>query len=74
MTSTRSDIAYVVGRLSRFTSNPSTHHWNAIKRVFKYLKGTMDYGITYVGFPSVIESYSDASSISNIEDHSSTSR
>ncbi|GKF48702.1 hypothetical protein Tco_0141953, partial [Tanacetum coccineum] len=34
MTSTRPDIAYVVGRLSRFTSNPSRQHWQAITRVF----------------------------------------
>ncbi|GJY50122.1 zinc finger, CCHC-type containing protein [Tanacetum coccineum] len=32
MTSTRPDIAYAVGRLSRFTSNPSRHHWHAITR------------------------------------------
>nr|GEV92177.1 zinc finger, CCHC-type [Tanacetum cinerariifolium] len=38
MTSTRPDIAYDVGRLSRFTSNPSRHHWKAITRVFKYLR------------------------------------
>lgn len=73
MTSTRPDLAYAVGRLSRFTSRPSAHHWQAVRRVFKYLKGTMNYGITYVGFPSVIEGYTDASWISNIEDHSSTS-
>nr|GFB45332.1 zinc finger, CCHC-type [Tanacetum cinerariifolium] len=38
MISTRPDIAYDVGRLSRFTSNPSRQHWKAIIRVFKYLK------------------------------------
>ncbi|GJU75512.1 hypothetical protein Tco_1272582 [Tanacetum coccineum] len=38
MTSTRPDIVYVVGRLSRFTSNPSRQHWKAITRVFKHLK------------------------------------
>ncbi|GKE61728.1 hypothetical protein Tco_1512095, partial [Tanacetum coccineum] len=30
MISTRPDIAYAVGRLSRFTSNPSRQHWQAI--------------------------------------------
>ncbi|GKC42530.1 zinc finger, CCHC-type containing protein [Tanacetum coccineum] len=43
MTSTRPDIAYVVEKLSRFTSNLSNHHWEAITRVFKYLKKTMNY-------------------------------
>ncbi|GKB93485.1 hypothetical protein Tco_0979622 [Tanacetum coccineum] len=32
MTSTRPDIAYAVGRLGRFTSNPSRQHWQAITR------------------------------------------
>ncbi|GKD15056.1 hypothetical protein Tco_1199463 [Tanacetum coccineum] len=72
MTSTRPYIAYVVGKLSRYTSNLSTHHWYAIMRVFKYLKKTMDYGLSYVGYPSVLEGYSDASWITNLKDHTST--
>nr|GEU67984.1 zinc finger, CCHC-type [Tanacetum cinerariifolium] len=42
MTCTRPDIAFVVGKLSRYTSNPSTQHWQAIQNVLKYLKKTMD--------------------------------
>ncbi|GKF73277.1 zinc finger, CCHC-type containing protein, partial [Tanacetum coccineum] len=34
MTCTRHDIAFVVGKLSRYTSNPGTQHWQAILRVF----------------------------------------
>ncbi|GKC93912.1 hypothetical protein Tco_1159354, partial [Tanacetum coccineum] len=74
MTSTGPDIAYAVGRLSRFTSNPSRHHWHVITRVFKYLKGTMNYGLSYVGYPSVLKGYSDASWINHVEDSSSTTR
>nr|GEU68454.1 hypothetical protein [Tanacetum cinerariifolium] len=73
MTNTTPDIAYDVGRLSRFTSNPSRQHWKAITRVFKYLRGTKDYGLSYVGYPSVLEGYSDASWINHVEDSSSTS-
>ncbi|GJY25712.1 zinc finger, CCHC-type containing protein [Tanacetum coccineum] len=73
MISTRPDIAFAVGKLSRYTSNPSALHWQALGRVFQYLKGTKDYGLTYSGYPSVIEGYSDASWINNMEDHSSTS-
>ncbi|GJX71832.1 hypothetical protein Tco_0309003 [Tanacetum coccineum] len=46
------DCSPVIGRLIRFTSNPSRQHWHAITRVFKYLKGTMNYGLSYVGYPS----------------------
>ncbi|GJS29689.1 zinc finger, CCHC-type containing protein [Tanacetum coccineum] len=73
MTSTRPDIAYAVGRLSRFTSNPSRQHWQAITRVFKYLKVSMNYGLSYMGYPSVLEGYSDASWINHVEHSSSTS-
>lgn len=73
MTITIPDIAYVVGRLSRYTSNPSNLHWQAIRRLLKYLKRTMHYGITYCGFSSVLEGYSDASWINDQVDHSSTS-
>ncbi|GJS92954.1 zinc finger, CCHC-type containing protein [Tanacetum coccineum] len=69
MTSTRPDIAYAVSRLSRFTSNPSRQHWHAITRVFKYL----NYGLSYVVYPSVLEGYLDASWINHVEDSSSTS-
>jgi len=73
MTSTRPDIAYAVGRLSRYTSNPITQHWQAILRVFKYLKGTVDNGLCYLRYPSVLEGYSDPSWITHVEeDHSST--
>ncbi|GJU70482.1 zinc finger, CCHC-type containing protein [Tanacetum coccineum] len=73
MTCTRPDIAFAVGKLSRYTSNPGTQHWQAIQRVLKYLKKTMDYRLTYTGYPSVLEGYTNASWISNTEDNSSTS-
>ncbi|KAL7603991.1 hypothetical protein Lser_V15G16316 [Lactuca serriola] len=73
MKSTRPDIAFAVGKLSRYTSNPNSQHWQALNRVFKYLKGTMNYGLSYLGSPSVLEGHSNASWITNMEDHSSTS-
>ena len=73
MTSTRLDIAFAVGKLSRYTSNPSAYYWQEVRRVLQYLKGTVDLGLTYVGSPSVLEGYSDASWITNEDDHSSTS-
>ncbi|GJX67111.1 putative ribonuclease H-like domain-containing protein [Tanacetum coccineum] len=63
----------LTAELSRFTSNPTRQHWKAITRVFKYLRGTKDYGLSYVGYPSVLEGYLDASWINHVEDLSSTS-
>ena len=72
MTSTRPNIAYAVGRLIRFTCNPGVQHWQAVQRVFRYLKGTMNFALCYLGYPSILEGYSNACWISNGEDHSST--
>lgn len=49
MVGMRIDIAYAVQNLSQFTQNPGPEHWTAVKRVFQYLKGTMDYGLVYGG-------------------------
>ena len=73
MTCTRLDIAFSVGKLSRFIKNPGPHHWIAIRRVLRYLLHTMDCGIAYSSEPSVLKGYSDASWITNEEDNSSTS-
>ncbi|GJT75030.1 zinc finger, CCHC-type containing protein [Tanacetum coccineum] len=73
MTCTRPDISFVVGKMSRYISNPSTQHWQAIQRVLNYLKKTMDYSLTYTSYPSVLEGYTYASWISNTKDNSSTS-
>ncbi|GJW54316.1 zinc finger, CCHC-type containing protein [Tanacetum coccineum] len=73
MTYTRPDIAFAVGKLSMYTSNLCTQHWQAIQRVLKYLKKTMDYRLRYTGYPSVLEGYTDASWIGNTGDNLSTS-
>ena len=40
LTTTRPDIDFIVGILSRFMHKPCEGHWNATKGVLKYLKGT----------------------------------
>ena len=49
MVCTRPDIAHSMGVLSRFMSNPGKEHWTVVKRVFRYLRGTSDYGLCYQG-------------------------
>ncbi|KAL0849419.1 hypothetical protein ABMA28_013712 [Loxostege sticticalis] len=61
MTGTRPDIAYAVGVVSRKLANPSKEDWLKVKRIFRYLKGTMKLGIKYQsGKEGFIEGYSDA--------------
>lgn len=40
--STRPDISFAVNDVSRFNNNHSAVHWAAVKRIFRYLKGTVD--------------------------------
>ena len=46
---TQPDIAYSVNKLAQYTSAPKAKHWTAIKRVFRYLKGTRQHKLTYRG-------------------------
>jgi hypothetical protein len=48
ITTTRPDIAYYVSVLSQFMVKYLEIHWNAMKGVLGYLKGTIDYGIKYI--------------------------
>lgn len=49
MVCNRLDIAHAVGVLSRFMSKPGKEHWTSVKRVFRYLRRTSDYGLCYQG-------------------------
>ncbi|KAL5560312.1 hypothetical protein UlMin_036523 [Ulmus minor] len=44
---TRPDIAFAVNLLARFSSSPTRRHWNGIKHIFRYLRGTIDLGLFY---------------------------
>ncbi|GKV11763.1 hypothetical protein SLEP1_g22986 [Rubroshorea leprosula] len=45
LTFTRPDIAFAVGQVCQFMHKPTTSHFQAVKRILRYLKGTMDYGL-----------------------------
>ncbi|KAJ3570235.1 hypothetical protein NP233_g4536 [Leucocoprinus birnbaumii] len=45
---THPDLSYAVNLLSRFSSNPGRAHWEAMKHAMAYVKGTLDYRITYL--------------------------
>lgn len=70
---TRPNISYAVGRLSRYTSNPSKEHWKALERVFKYLRGSINYSLVYSGYPNILEGYSAANWVSDFRNIKSTS-
>ena len=69
----RPNIAYTIGRLSRYTQSPYQDNWVSIHRVIKYLRGTNAYCLCYSGFPNVLEGFSNANWISNSNDMKYTS-
>ncbi|KAE9018981.1 hypothetical protein PR001_g13989 [Phytophthora rubi] len=76
-TSTRPDLAYALGQLSRFVANPTSKHVGAVKRVLRYLAGTLDYGITYerqhnAARTVVLEGYCDSDWANDAETRKST--
>ena len=66
-------IAYAVCRLNRYTHNPNNDQWSALTRLMKYLRGTMNYGILYSGFPTVMEGYNDVNWTSDSDEIKSIS-
>ncbi|RVW99969.1 Retrovirus-related Pol polyprotein from transposon TNT 1-94 [Vitis vinifera] len=67
------DIAYAVGKLSQYTQSSNQDHWTVVHRVLKYLRDIINYGLYYSGFPSVLEGFSDANWISDLDEMKSTS-
>lgn len=68
-TITRPDIAYAVNRVCQFMHSPTTHHWQATKRILRYLKGTSHHCLQFKPTTAnYLLAYSDAGWISNKED------
>lgn len=60
MLGTRPDISFAVTTLARFAKNPGPVHWEAVLRVFKYLKGTRALWLTYGNTSGELRGFADA--------------
>lgn len=70
----RPDIAAATGTLAQHMSNPSTEHWSGVKRMLRYLKGTMNYGLCYSDNGSnQLVGFSDADWAGDLDTRRSTS-
>ena len=72
---TRPDLSYSVNQCRSYTSNPRRHHWEALKRIVRYLKGTLNFGLVYsmVHGKDQLHAYCDADWATNEDDRKSVS-
>ena len=61
-TISRPDLAAAVGVLSKFMAKPGKEHWQGIKRILRYVQGTLNYGLVFFteGIDPTLTGYSDA--------------
>ncbi|XP_050889290.1 secreted RxLR effector protein 161-like [Lathyrus oleraceus] len=73
LTSTRPDLMFATSLISRYMSKPTKLHLQIAKRILRYLKGTMGFGIFYKKDGQNLEAYTDSDYAGDIEDRKSTS-
>ena len=70
----RPDITHVVGIVGRFQANPKESHLQAVKRIFKYLQGTQNFGLWYPRDTDLsLPTYIDVGWAGSVDDRKSTS-
>uniref|UniRef100_A0A2N9FGM0 Reverse transcriptase Ty1/copia-type domain-containing protein n=1 Tax=Fagus sylvatica TaxID=28930 RepID=A0A2N9FGM0_FAGSY len=70
---TRPDIAFSVNKLSQFMHNPTTLHWQSVKRLLRYLKQTIHFGLRIQpSSTTVLQGFTDADWAGDRDDRRST--
>lgn len=71
---TRPDLRFAVGVASRYMEHPKNAHVNLVRRIMKYVSGTLEFGIYFGGRPGKgLTVYSDADYAGCTESRKSTS-
>ena len=72
MICTRLDIAQAVGLISRFMANPVKEHWNTVKRILRYIKGTSGAALCFGGSEFIVRGYVDSDFVGDLDKRKST--
>lgn len=73
LTLTRPDISFSVNKVCQFLQNPTTVHWATVKRILRYVKGTLGLGLKVEKSSSnIVSAYSDADWADCLDDKRST--
>ncbi|KAM2537704.1 hypothetical protein TB2_023225 [Malus domestica] len=74
LTASRPDISFSVGACARYQADPKESHLEAVKRIIRYVSGTVEFGLHYsFETNSEIVGFSDADWAGNADDRKSTS-
>ena len=73
LTLTRPDISFAVNKVCQFLSQPTEIHWEAVKRILRYVKGTISTGLLFRRSPSTgVSIFTDADWAGCVDDRRST--
>ena len=67
------DIAFVVGTVSRYMSNPGMQHWAVVKWILRYRRGTPSVYLIYGSGKPMLEGFTDSDMSSDVDSNWSTS-
>jgi len=72
---TRPDLAFAVGYVSRLMERPTVEHLQVVKRILRYVVGTLDYGLVYRRIPGTASfvGYCDSDLAGDVDTSKSTS-
>ena len=74
LTITHPDLTHVVNFVNRYMQSPTVHHFQTLKCILRYVKGTLHYGLYFSSFsPTSLTTYSDADWAGCPDTHCSTS-
>jgi hypothetical protein len=73
LTFTRPDIYFALNRVCQFMHAPTDSHWAVVKRILRYLKGTISYDFHITrGFSFALHGFTDVDWAGSIDDRKST--
>jgi hypothetical protein len=67
-------ISHAMGIVSRYMNNPSKYHWEAVKWILRYLRGTYIHALCFGGSNIVLHGYVDSNMVGDKDSRRSTTR
>ncbi|XP_021834587.1 uncharacterized protein LOC110774362 [Prunus avium] len=72
LTFTRPDLSYAVNSVCQYMTAPTEIHWLLVKRILRYIQGTLDHGLKFSSGPWQLHAFSDADWAGDVNTRRST--